>query len=280
MGIYKGGSKVKPDEAFIREFRELGGFSNKYKFKRSSRVTGSAKYKIHWWVECPKCREDEYSGAGFPYVFEDSASRLRKGLLSCRCSKSYQRTSEEYFFEIEKILYQTEPCATIITPKGAILNASTKIEWLCEYKHTNNTLISNIRKHGFSCNCCRLHDSRYKKRLEGTVSYLYLIQGVESGKDYVKLGMTNKLYGRRGRLSHFTSTSTDMEVISLYTGDYESIFKLESLLHKHLHLKFGQLPTEFTITEYYNKEDVKGIEDYVKAIVDSCDEVCVYNWES
>lgn len=279
MGVYRGGSKTKAVEEYIKEFRELGGFGEGFKFKRSDRVTGRDNYRTHWCVECPVCKYDKYSLAGLPFVFEESSSRLRKGFLSCRCSSSYQRSSEEYMLEVEELKDKYKPLAEIITSCSEKINARTKIKWKCEYNHINSAALNNLRKTNFSCNSCRLHDSRYKTEYEGRRCYLYLVEGYNKRGSFVKVGMTTKLRGRGGRLSDLALKNTTINVVDLYEGFYEDIFKAESLLHKQLHLKFGKLTGDnipAKSTEYYDVYHKEGIQSHIKQFLKENSLISIY----
>lgn len=267
MSVYRGGALPKPDKEFIKEFKELGGFDDTYKFVRSDRVTGRSGYKTHWWVECPFCKEDVYTKNGFSYIFEDSTSRLKKGLLSCRCSSSYQKTSEEYYFELEKIRASKKPEVVLLTTPTEIVSASHKIKWKCAYGHVNYSAISSLRKHEYGCNKCRMHDSYYRKEEEGSCRYLYVITGSIDGEGFVKVGMTKKLYGRNGRLTNLSLSCAGVKIEGLYRGKYEDVFKLESYLHKNLHSEVGNMVIRENLggrQEFYKRVYLSYILAYVR----------------
>lgn len=93
---------LKEDSFHIERFMKTGGLHPKTQFFRSERLT-SAGRKPYWNYICPVCSNDEYVKAGVcSGVFEGYIGSLKKGELSCRCSKNYHYTKEQWEYKIKK----------------------------------------------------------------------------------------------------------------------------------------------------------------------------------
>lgn len=93
---------LKDDSFHIKGFMKTGGFHPKTKFFRSERST-AAGGKAYWNYICPICSVDEYVKNGVcTGLFEAYSGSLKKGDLSCRCSRQYRYTKGQWEYRLKK----------------------------------------------------------------------------------------------------------------------------------------------------------------------------------
>lgn len=85
---------------FSKVFLSTGSFMEGTKFWRSDRVDSRGRF-AYWCYSCPICSTDEYVRAGLcSGVFEAAMNTLKNGSLSCRCSKRFLYTKEQWEFRL------------------------------------------------------------------------------------------------------------------------------------------------------------------------------------
>lgn len=93
---------LQPDEIHIEKFMATGNFLKGTKFWRSDKKN-SLGYRTYWKYTCPSCSNDEYVKAGVcSGVFEATVDKIKSGRISCRCSKHYFYSKEQWNYRMEK----------------------------------------------------------------------------------------------------------------------------------------------------------------------------------
>lgn len=149
-------ASTKDDDSHVVEFMATDKFHKCTKFWRSERKSSQGRGS-YWFYKCPVCSEDEYCKAGLcAGIFESSVSELKGGFLSCRCSKSYRYTEEQWTYRMEK---ETKVNGhTFVKWLGKPSRRKT-FQYLCPYHGTQETTASAYLR-GKGCPSCAGHIQR------------------------------------------------------------------------------------------------------------------------
>jgi len=131
---------------------------------------------------CPVCTQDDLP----TNVFTTSINSLSKGVIPCRCNKSYVNNYKDKQHLAEKY---------VNVLSGYILNKETlkdndfhktRVLWLCKYGHKNDSSLSNLRG-GSSCTSCRP-----KGFNKNRPAYFYIVRWYGFGESFLKYGITTR----------------------------------------------------------------------------------------
>lgn len=168
------------------DFIASGSFLEGTSFTRNTTLCNSRGEKVFWEYVCPCCSHDEYVKNGVcTGVFTAVGGDLKRGILSCRCSKSYRWSEEQRIYQIQKVCKSNT--FTFLAWVGCYKGANTEFSWECDKNHK---CVSNI--HSFinkRCFCQYCYDSGQR--------YSY-ISNILEGDDVIaiKYGITCN-YSRR-----------------------------------------------------------------------------------
>lgn len=91
--------KVVSEENRAEHFMSIGVFIEGTKFWTNHEKNNQDRYV--WYYTCPKCSIDKYTKVGVcSGVFETTSNALMRGVVSCRCSRSYRKTKQQQIYDI------------------------------------------------------------------------------------------------------------------------------------------------------------------------------------
>ena len=264
------------DEFHINRFMLTGSYKEGSLFRRSLRKGKSGRMH-YWYYTCPDCSKDEYSAMGISSgVFETTQKGLTKGLISCRCSKSYRWTREELEYKIKKLIKQEGHTEFLgwdnnnNTPRSRVL-------WICSNGHHCSTRVKGFINMGTRCSTCAQRG--FSKHKAGT---FYLVRWFGFGNSYLKYGITNRQYTKRIGAQKGT-TKLEYEVLSVYfhedghiVSDVEN--KIKSLFTESACPK-DLLPDGYTETVEDTLENISIIDNTCKQVLLCLKQVDTSEWK-
>lgn len=149
---------LKEDSTHANAFIATGVFTEGTKFWRSKRKT-KAGVAAYWYYSCPKCSHDEYVKHGLcSGVFESCVSDLKRGIVSCRCSKSYRWIPEQREYQLNKEMERRRDNNladyTFVGWKEEYKNNYSKFKYLCK-EHGEQTISVASFLSGCGCPECK-----------------------------------------------------------------------------------------------------------------------------
>lgn len=154
-----GETNLKEDSTHVNAFIASGSFLKGTKFYRSERKN-KAGYSVYWHYTCLSCSSDEYVKAGLcGGVFESYVGDLKRGLVSCRCSKLYHWTQEQREYQIKKEMKRRKDNNTAdYTFAGwdtKYKNKYSKFKYLCKEHGEQAISFANFLNSGQGCPECK-----------------------------------------------------------------------------------------------------------------------------
>lgn len=150
-GYHRGGEALLKETGYhLAEFMATGKFHRGTEFWRSERkdLKGTRKY---WFYKCPVCSEDEYAKAGLcDGIFEASCGNMKRGKLSCRCSKSPKYNENQWTYRLEK---ETEKNGHTLIKWLEKPGNSKKFQYICPH-HGEQVAHANNYLSGKGCPLC------------------------------------------------------------------------------------------------------------------------------
>lgn len=241
----------KPDDEFIKEMQDSGKY-----------VDGTLFLKIDgiWHYKCPVCSNDDTTNEGLcTGLFKTTRSNLRKGKLSCRCSKTYRPTQKEVVFKVNKLL---QGKGTLISTGDWYRNSRSKFKYTCEKCKNEVTTDYHSLAKGSGCpDCCVTGYSTSKP------GRLYLVRWF-SDKDpslsFIKFGITNLQLKSRTRRQKSESGLCLEVIMDLYFTDG----KIPKILEDAIKSKFKTKVVNKSVfpdgyTETLNLTDLECVINFV-----------------
>lgn len=151
-------------------FMASGTFLEGTKFTRNTTLYNSRGEKVFWEYICPCCSHDEYVKNGVcTGVFTAVGGDLKRGILSCRCSKSYRWSEEQRIYQIQKVCKSN--AFTFLDWVECYKGVNTEFTWVCDRNHKCVSNIHSFINKGYFCQYCYDNSQRYSyisKILRGT----------------------------------------------------------------------------------------------------------------
>lgn len=257
--------RTLPDEHFVEKFIKAG-FTEDYIFWRG-------ETKGSWYYKCPNCSQDKYVKLGLcSGIFKCTASRLKLGNKSCRCSSNYRWTQNQREYHIEANL---EIGSIFIGWCDGYVNSKSKFLWTCSKGHECTTDFNSFYSKGVRCKVCANLKQKergntygyYKDRVEEK-DHLYIIK---FDKDNIlKVGRSfdvrKRLMGSGDNLLRLSDhRENQVKVYYIFSGKHEDVFNLEQELHSMLEKKGFHVNLDWT-TEGFAVH----CKDYLSDILKSC----------
>lgn len=273
--------KLVPDEQHVQEFMKTGKFQEGVEFWRREVVDTEGK-KIYWNYFCTVCSKDEYVKNGLcSGVFESLCDNLKKGQLSCRCSKNYRWSQEQREYQIRKICREEGYTFKGWGIKMGYKNKKSKFKWECAQVHDCITSVDNFLNKGNRCMEC----SRQVQKESGAFYGYYPLRTEEQDNLYlihfktqncIKVGRTFdvrvRLKGNRGLLKSSGCTKDEIEILKVLTGTHQEVYDTEQWIHGELTEQgFYHEESEWTVETFkesclqtlYKLVDESGLEESV-----------------
>jgi len=259
------------DEVHIEEFIKTGKFLEGTTFTRNTTKKDSRGRYPYWDVICPLCSDDEYvKNRVCSGIFSCATSHLKRGKLTCRCSKTYRWTQDQREYQIGKVCSQEN--LTFIGWEGEYKNCKSKFNWKCSEGHRNVTSLNDFLK-GIRCTQCfqeySVINGYYPDRTkEQDYLYIYYL----SEENYLKVGRSFNLSRRQKenqiRINNYNPHSK-IRVLKTFTGTHKDIYDLEQKILSDL--------KSFQVNGYGSSEllSVEALPS-IWNIINSCQEVTLY----
>lgn len=266
----------KDDAVLIKEFIKSGAFHERTVFCRD--IDESNRSTRHFKYKCPLCSEDDYVKAGICNgIFSAAIASLKKGMLACRCNKSYKWNEKEMELKLSNVLkiHNSEFNNFV----GKYKNLSCEFEWTCTYGHKNKSLIGNFlytKPKSEEFNRCKTCLKDYRKTIAGFYGW-YPERAEEEDNLYVII-FDNKYFkvgrafniddrigkgGKRGLIKSSGVGFDKLKIVTTYRGRHEDIYKLETTCHNYLY-SLGLSHKESTwTTETFEMEALPLAIDYL-----------------
>jgi hypothetical protein len=216
-----------PDEIHIRDIQESGNYVKGTKFFRGD-VNEDNTVSRDWYYTCPICSVDEYVTEGVcTGIFKTGLTRLKSGILACRCAKNYRPTLEQLKFKLEGLCKEDNfEFIGVVHWDGV---KGSKFKWVCNKGHTNTNLAGNFIK-GARCRSCGDACNGYYKDRVNEKDYLYLPTfEYNDGTNHIKCGRTFRPEKRFLELKE-SSGAVFVENNYLWTGSHEEVYRVEQVI--------------------------------------------------
>ena len=239
----------------IDEIKETNAFPESTVFKR---VKGRL-----WEIICPVCKEDDYTTkGGCSYTFEADIGSLKKGHLSCRCSRNHKWTKAERMYQITTICNEVGGSFENYNPIRNL--GKERFTFICKEDHRSCTSVDNFFHKRGKCRICadlvrRTGNGYYEGRvLENDTLYI-----VKFPSGYIKVGRSFRIKQRMKELRRLSKETP--EVIGLYTGIHAEVYKFEQDLHKYLKSKMFNENTPDWSTELFSINALEIVIQYIES---------------
>jgi hypothetical protein len=239
----------------IAEFTRAGSIGGGFEFWPSDTEKNS-KRLYYWKYKCPKCSNDEFVDAGLcDGIFESAEATLRKGQLSCRCSKAFRWTKDQREFVINKILKERGDGVEFVRWRDGYHGALSKMVLKCVKNYEWTISIGNFMN-GAGCPCCST--TGFKANNPGA---LYVIRAVNNvtGESFTGYGISgcvdHRIRQHKCSLRKKGFVMTEMEFFHFNTGSMA--LSMEREIRKNFY-KSGINVKGFIeeSTSYHNYDDL------------------------
>lgn len=157
------------------------------KFQEGTKFWRASKPKC-WHYSCPMCSNDNFVREGVcAGVFNGHHASLRRGALSCRCSKCYLWTQEQRELQIKMLVEREDiPVSLSSWVDGSYLNGKSRAILRCEIHGLWEVNIGEfINKHS-RCPSC----ANYGYDPSKTEGYLYVLLAEKGNDVFTGYGVT------------------------------------------------------------------------------------------
>lgn len=244
--------RLLPDKYHIDKFIKEG-FTGDYKFWRSDRL-GKDNRKRYWYYTCPVCSNDEYVKAGVcSGIFESYENSLAEGFYACRCGRNFDYNKEQSELRI-KLVCEREGL-TFNSWEEDYRGVDSKFIWHCSHNHKNSTSISNFI-HGARCRKCKdlkspINGYYSKRKDEDDILYI-----LNFNDEYIKAGrsfdMEKRFKGNRGLIAMSGCKRENIEILHLFKGKHEDVYREEQWIHEELENRGFQFKDVTWSTELFS----------------------------
>ncbi len=162
--------------------------------------------------QCKFCSYDTYVINGVcDGWFKTRPRELRKGSLSCRCSKTYKWSEPQQKLKVFNVCKREG--LIFIGWCGGVYSGvdKSRILWKCYCGNNNNTSLSNFINRGRRCSYCSCGGYKVSKP-----SQIYLVRWFHKGGSFLKFGVTNRHHIVRVKEQQRKSPSLEYEVLAVY----------------------------------------------------------------
>lgn len=245
-------SSREPDTYHVSQFMASGKFTNENIFLRNqSRKSKDGRY-AYWDLYCPLCSNDEYVINGLcTGVFTSIGSDLKRGIIPCRCSKSYRWNQDQIEYKIKDICKEEGNTFRGWYTENGYINKTSRFKWECSRGHACVTMVDNFLNGGVRCSECYMEDQKGRGRMYGyypckvhVKDYLYVLN---FGNFCIKVGRSFNINNRINSLSNLSGIGKDsINILKVYTDSHQKVYRTEQRLHKELTKGGYHLPQEWT----------------------------------
>lgn len=233
------GEKLRANPATVNTLlHKLGLYHPDTIFVRNETKRDNRGCYPFWEYLCPVCSQDQFTKAGLcSGVFTGSLTHLKKGRVSCRCSKSVRWKKEHIEFQISQLLIKESHCIDFswVTPYN---NKKSKFHWSCIQGHSCTTSVTKFLNGKQRCDSCAREDGKwgYYTYRQEEEDNLYLLQLCSKDvnnsvtESFIKLGRTFDIKDRLARLRRCYA----VELIASNKGLHKDVFLLEQEYLKSL----------------------------------------------
>lgn len=221
-------------------------------------------------IECPVCKEDEYSLNNLcEGTFPIAKSSISSGCLPCRCSSSAKLTLSQMEYKINKILDPTNKSFVGWCEEKVSTRSFLKISCVKGTKH--RMTYENLIQHGYRCKCCGERNFGFD---QSAPAYLYMLSLTGSTKHGIKVGVSNyDNYKSRLASQIKNNKGVDYEVLGLWYFDLGGdAYYIEQLIKRTFSNKYfsvNEVPDGYT--ETYPFSEKKHIHDFIIKAIDNPD---------
>ncbi len=190
------------------------------------RITRRGKPYIRY--QCSVCSSDEYVIAGVcTGIFETARSCMKKGVVSCRCSRSYKPTKQVREFQIKKELLNRSGSFLSWCTEGWC--AKSRFLWKCREGHLVECNVNNFIYGKRGCPSCSGSNGNgfYYKRV-GELDHLYIAEVRDHQGELLPYFKVGRSFTPETRMvQHKNKTGYSFNILLLVTATHTEIYNYE-----------------------------------------------------
>ena len=241
----------------VADTQHITDFMGTGKFPKGTVFTNTHirnKGDVYWDYTCPICSKDEYTSAGVCNgVFRALGRSLKSGQLSCRCSKNYRFTSDQWTYRIKRAC--EDKGYDFLGWEGEI-KANNKVLYSCP-EHGVQTVKAFDIVIGHSCPACKGKNQKQ--------AYINKILDESGNACALKFGIANNT--KRRIKEQNAKNAFDMRPAAVYS--FDDVASCRAAERKCLEVLECGVVNEFQLKDGRTETTRLGNYEIIKAIYES-----------
>ena len=258
-------------EQEISEFYNTGRIAEGTIFTKSNRKT-TQSHSSYWDYKCGICSKDEYVKNGVcSGIFTTVASSLKKGQVSCRCSKSYYWNQPQRELQIRLKIKERNSNLQFLRWESSDYGIHSTIYLECPTHGEFSTTLTNFIHNETGCPMCAGGGGFDRSK----TGYFYVLKVQSSENSFTGYGITGNLENRlRTHEKSFSDNGYSIVDNYFFVGKGDTVLALEGSVKRAFPRNSQDIDgfkTEATLCENF-----KDVVDYSKNFTYNGDTITSY----